>query len=352
MRVLLAAAFALASADAATRVAVIELGKSGTVRRTTAKDAQTSAEGVASFWSSLHGYGRKLQHAGMTVVPDLFSRPDSGVVVGLNGVDLDNMPNLNAMMKEEGENGVVGHMEVPGQQGSVMLKFVKDVEKVNSSSLARTCHKKAAEGGISGVKMQVTDETASDVDAQLDAMVKELSKDAVNSGKTIVLHIIVEEEEGAARRRRMARRLSSDEDEDEDGDNGDEDGDADEDADADADGSYSQYSGYYGYGYYNSYGEWVSEYNLFQLSALNQLISECSDIPFFLSSGHPLQDYVPNPILQRCLVDFCWIGGNSLLLYLHDGVHASNGRHATVWRVRNDKHGLVDDTLLANLRHY
>merc|ERR1711957_185233 len=94
---------ALASSlvDAATRVAVIELGASGTVRRTTASSREeTSVDGVASFWSALHGYGRRLQHAGMTVVPDLFSRPESGVVVGLtgSGVDLDHMPTLNGLL--------------------------------------------------------------------------------------------------------------------------------------------------------------------------------------------------------------------------------------------------------------
>ena len=86
------------SLEAATRVAVLELGKGGTVRRTTSNDVETSVEGVASFWNALHqqqGRRRKLQHAGMTVVPDLFNKPDAGIVIGIsgNGVDLETMPN-------------------------------------------------------------------------------------------------------------------------------------------------------------------------------------------------------------------------------------------------------------------
>merc|ERR1719223_2512989 len=103
-----------ATVDAATRVAVIELGSSGTVRRTTtaSRQEETSVDGVASFWSALHGYGRKLQHAGMPVVPDLFSRPDSGIVISLSGVDLDSMPQTDAIMSNESESGVVGHLDV------------------------------------------------------------------------------------------------------------------------------------------------------------------------------------------------------------------------------------------------
>jgi len=157
MKFLLSLALALASADAATRVAVVELGSSGTVRRTTSVDEQTTVEGVASFWSALHGYGRKLQHAGMTVVPDLFSRPQSGIVIGLTGVDLDSMPNLNDFMTHE-MHGVVGHMEVRGQACEKMMGNVKNVIKVDSpSSLESNFDSQAAQTtGISAMHMEVT----------------------------------------------------------------------------------------------------------------------------------------------------------------------------------------------------
>jgi hypothetical protein len=271
MRVLLTAAFALASADAATRVAVIELGKSGTVRRSTSASPQTSAEGVASFWSALHGYGRKLQHSGMTVVPDLFSRPEGGVVVGLTGVDLDSMPNLNKYMSEE-DNGVVGHMEAPGHQCNAMLQRVSTVEEIEYPALTSTFEAQASEAGISGLKMKVTTENASDVDMQLAALIQKASQDAANSGKTVVLHLIVDEDDGAARRRRLARRLSEDEDEGED--ENDENAEEDQDGNnADADGNGQQYNGYYGYGYYNAYGEWKTPYKtMFQIQYFNVVL--------------------------------------------------------------------------------
>ncbi len=265
MRVLLAIALALSSANAATRVAVVELGKSGSVRRTTAVNEQTSAEGVASFWSALHGFGRKLQHAGMTVVPDLFSRPESGFVIGLMGVDLDNMPHLNSLMTVE-ENGVVGHMEVHGQQCNKMMRNVKDVQEVNNSNLVSTFEVQAAQSGISAMKIEVTTETAGDLDMHLASLILKADEEAKNSGKTVVLHLVVEEDDGAARRRRLARRLQ---------DEGEGDQQADQQAnDANADGeNQQQYNGYYGYGYYNNYGEWVTPYKtMFQIQYFNVVL--------------------------------------------------------------------------------
>eukprot|EP00339_Tiarina_fusa_P002161 CAMPEP_0117027148 /NCGR_PEP_ID=MMETSP0472-20121206/19876_1 /TAXON_ID=693140 ORGANISM="Tiarina fusus, Strain LIS" /NCGR_SAMPLE_ID=MMETSP0472 /ASSEMBLY_ACC=CAM_ASM_000603 /LENGTH=310 /DNA_ID=CAMNT_0004734323 /DNA_START=12 /DNA_END=944 /DNA_ORIENTATION=+ len=271
MRVFLAAAFALASVDAATRVAVVEIGKSGTVRRTTSRSNDASPDGVASFWSALHGYGRKLQHAGMPVVPDLFSRPESGVVVGLTGVDLDNMPQLNALMTEEGSNGVVGHMEVAGQHCNTMLRNVDNVASVEPATLDNAFKSQAAESGISALKMQVTSEIAADVDSQIAADLEKLRVDAAASGKTVIVHIIVEEDDGAARRRRLARRLSEDE-EQEEGDEENNDGDE-EAEDEDGEGNQQQANGFYGYGYYNSYGEWVTPYKtMFQIQYFNVVL--------------------------------------------------------------------------------
>ena len=282
MRVLLAAALALTSADAATRVAVIELGKSGTVRRTTSTGSETSAAGVASFWSALHGYGRKLQHAGMPVVPDLFSRPESGVVVGLTGVDLDTMPYVNGLMTHEDENGVVGHMEVPGHQSSALLKNVDDVEDVDSSTLLNTAKKQYHEAGISGIKTQVTSENASEIDAQLAALVS----DSVDSEKTVILHLVVEEDDGAARRRQLARRLEGEGEGEGEGGSGDH-----ESGDGEDNG---QYSGYYGYGYYNAYGEWVTPYKtMFQIQYFNVVLWTSVGLVGIMAFSLYLMIYMP-----------------------------------------------------------
>lgn len=275
MRVLVAIALALASADAATRVAVIELGKTGSVRRTTASNEETSADGVASFWSSLHGYGRKLQHAGMTVVPDLFHRPESGVVVGLTGVDLDEMPNLNTIMTSEQELGVVGHMEVHGQQCKNMLRKVKDVEQIKFDDLDSAFERQAANAGLSGMKLSVTTEKANDVDMQLTMLIQKASEQAESTGKTVVLHIVVEEDEGASRRRRLARRLEEAEGEGEgEGEKEGEEGEGEkEEGEGEEDKDNEENDGYYGYGYYNEYGEWVTPYkSMFQIQYFNVVL--------------------------------------------------------------------------------
>lgn len=277
MRVFALAALALTTVDAATRVAVIEVGKSGTVRRTQTKDASTTtSEGVASFWSALHGYGRKLQHAGMTVVPDLFSRPSDGIVIGLTNVDLDTMPLTNSYMMQEGDNGVVAHMDVRNTPCQHMLNHLQVVEDVDVDSIVETVEKHGKEAGFSGVKMQVSSDSAAQADAKVGAMIENMKKVASESGTTIVLHLIVEEEAGASRRRLSTRRLSSDEDEEEDNNGDEEDNNEDNNGDngdnADGqDGSEQQYSGYYGYGYFNAYGEWVSQYSLVGRSYCNSL---------------------------------------------------------------------------------
>ena len=265
MRAVVAAIACLASVDAATRVAVIEVGKSGVVRRTNAVNSQTSVQGVASFWSALHGH-RKLQHAGMTVVPDIFSRPDDGVVVSLTNVDLDNMPTVSGMMSQEGEFGVVGHMEIPGTQSAALMKRVDTVEEVEPSLLVSTAQKHASESGFSGMTMKVTSENAGDVDAKVGHLVESMRLQASESGKTVVLHLVVEEEDGAARRRKLARRLSEDE-EGEDREQGEENRNENQnnEGEDEADGNNgNQQSGYYGYGYWNAYGEWVSHRSAWQ----------------------------------------------------------------------------------------
>ena len=262
MRVLLFAVLAVAFADATTRVAVIELGTPGKVRRTTAVNEQTTVDGVASFWSSLHGYGRKLQHAGMTVVPDLFSRPDSGLVLGLTGVDLDNMPNLNALMTEE-TDGVVGHMQVHGRACDKILRTIKDVQHVDSSALGSTFASQAAQPSISAMQMDVTSETASSVDMRLAALIQKADEDAKNSGKTVILHLVVEEDDDASRRRRLARRLQ---------DEGEDQNENAEQNNADQNANNQQNNGYYGYGYYSN-GEWVTPYKtMFQIQYFNVVL--------------------------------------------------------------------------------
>ena len=279
MKLVIASLFAtLLTVDASTRVAVLELGASGTVRRTTSSSEVTSVDGVASFWSALHGYGRKLQHAGMPMVPDLFSRPQSGVVIGLtgSGIDLDNMPTLESLLEgveEKNENNVVGHMQVHGNQCKNMLKNVPDKQEYASGELKSAFDVQANQAGISGMHFDVSSDNAADFDAQLAALLKGYS-----SSETVIVHLVVEEEDGSARRRVLTselegktssatkeepiqRRLAEDE------------GEGEGEGDGDGDGDENNNSGYYGYGYYNAYGEWVTPYKtMFQIQYFNVVL--------------------------------------------------------------------------------
>lgn len=312
-------ALTLSAVDATTRVAIIELGKGGVVRRTNARDPLTTASGVASLWSALHSPGRKLQHAGMTVVPDLFNKANEGLVVGLkgSGMDLDAMPFVNGLLSEEGNFGVVGHMEVSGNGCDAMMKKLGGVESVDVRSFSTFAKKNAFSPELTGMVTNVEASDSVSIDGQISELIKSLDHEATAEGKTVVLHLVVEEEEGSARRRLLSRRLEeggqgggqqgqggnqNNNGEEGQGEQGNQNGNNQNNNNNNGDQSQQQNNGYYGYGYYNSYGEWVSTFAkvattmrfdcpLFFISpALNSLFA-------YFIVGHPVQDHVSNSIL-------------------------------------------------------
>lgn len=255
------------SVDAATKVAVVELGNGGTVRRTTSKNPDSSVQGVTSFWSALHSHGRNLQQAGMVVVPDLFNKADSGIVFGIqgSGVDLDSLPFISSLFEDDSDRSV-GHMEIAGSHCNTLMKGLKGVEDVEPDMVVAASKKHAAASGISGFKTLVTSENAAGVEAEFQAMMESLERAATAAGNTVVLHFIVEEDENSAshRRRLTSRRLEDEADQDE----GDNNNNQNQNGDGDGD-----YPGYYGYGYYNTYGEWVTPYKtMFQIQYFNVVL--------------------------------------------------------------------------------
>jgi hypothetical protein len=296
MKFLITVAVALGATmvNAATRVVVIELGAnnggaSGTVRRTTSNDLEASVDGVASFWSALHGYGRNLQHAGMPVVPDLFTRPDGGVVLGLSGsIDLDAMPTLKYLLNVDNNDNdaqkndaVVGQMEVPGHQCKHMMGKVKNVESVDSpSSVLSQFKAHAQESGISGLHMDVSSSNASEIDAQIAELIRNTNQSSlISEGKTVILHLVVEEDDGPNRRRTLARRLEQAE-----GENADNNGQE----------RNQQNNVYYGYGYFNSYGEWVTPYKtMFQIQYFNVVLWTSLGLVAILFFSIYLMVYMP-----------------------------------------------------------
>ena len=239
----------LTAASASTKVAVLELGKAGTVRRTTAVDPETTVEGVSSFWSALHNTKspRNTQHAGLTVVPDLFRKPESGVVIGISGVDIDVEAQLPMAFSMLAEAPV---MEVDGSRVQALLSKIPEWEEVSAENLSASAVKCGAKKGLSGIMTTVDNSSAQMVDKQLNGIINELKTLAESTGETIVVHLVVEEDDAISRRRRLSRRLE----EQANGENA-EDG--------------QENNGYYGYGYYEN-GVWVTTYKtMFQIQYFN-----------------------------------------------------------------------------------
>ena len=188
--------------DAATKIAVLEFGKGGVVRRTTSKRAETSVAGVASFWGALHG--RELQQAGMPLVPDLFNKPDHAIIIGMTGVDFDIMPKLYNMVEYQS----VGHMEVKGFHCNDLLNKVGPAEVTSVESFIIDSKTKLSETGLNSLSLQVTDSNSAVVDSRLEALVAVFEEQA-KEGTTIVLHLVVEEGEEAAHRRLESRDLAN-----------------------------------------------------------------------------------------------------------------------------------------------
>lgn len=269
----------LNSVSASTSVAVIEFGRRGAVRRTDAQSPSTTVDGVASFWKALH-QNRRLQHAGMTVVPDLFNKADVGIVIGIDGVDIDHMPTIDVMMHEEGE-GVVGVMKVEGFHCHDLMTKVDQVDEIKVGDLKSAAENKVANGGFSALQMTAGE----DLEKELAAAFESLTRAAEESGKTIVVHLVIEEDMSTARRRLSSRRLEGEGEGEGEGEQGGEgegqqgegEGEGGEDKnnaedDNNAQGQ-SQYSGYYGYGYFNAYDEWVTPYKtMFQIQYFNVVL--------------------------------------------------------------------------------
>lgn len=244
---------ALVSVDAATKVAVLEFGAGGCVHQSTSTNVETTVAGVASFWGALHSDSRKLQYSGLPVVPDLFKKSESGVVIGLSGsgVNLELMPYVSSLVSEQRDD-VIGHLEVAGEQLDSLFSKVNDWETVDISSAADFAKKQGEKVGMSGFKTVVDSASSKGCDEQMRGVLSGLKLLAEESGKTIVVHLVVEEEASTARPRLLSRRL--------------------EEEDANQDGN-DQYSGYYGYGYYDNNNNWVSTYkSMFQIQYFNVVL--------------------------------------------------------------------------------
>lgn len=204
---------ALATVADATTVAVLELGKGGAVHRVEAATPTTSSQGVLSFWKSIHDIGsngqtrkeRATQNPGMSAVPDLFSRADGGLVIGVMGkVDLESMPTVSRIFNED---GAVAHFNLDQNQGRRLMKGVS-AKPVNADEFKSTLDSKARallasdKNTLESTLAIVEDSAmAGAVDTGLEEMLAGIAKIAESEGKTIIVHVVLEDDSSTVHRR-------------------------------------------------------------------------------------------------------------------------------------------------------
>lgn len=240
-----AVATVLATVVDGTSVAVIEYGNGGTARRTTTTSPLTTASGVGSFWSSIHqgvkreGKPRRFskQHPGMTVVPDMFNKPDGGFAIGIsgNGVDLEAMPTVAALLNED--SGALGHFYVRGDHTEKLMDKADAGFKVKPSQFKNKALPKMnyavdkdEPNHLEAVYVDVSSkDEAADVDSQIAEVLSSLAKLTKESGGTVMVHIVIddpvkpnddsesiEEDKNQGARRRLDENKNQDGDNDED----------------------------------------------------------------------------------------------------------------------------------------
>jgi len=211
------------SVSAETTIAILEFGPGGSVHRTTSPVTESNFAAVTSLWNVLHRPSSKQswsRHAGISIVPDLFTSADAGIVIGLQGESLKSMPMAMSLLNtEETMDNVVGHVHVPGQAGAELLKRAssKDVEVIVKEDMGRRLQstaEAAARGAIEGMEalsLAVDNADAAAVaDEQLSRMLKTLKEQAVANGKNVVLHLVVD----STRRRLEENNQEEEEDQD------------------------------------------------------------------------------------------------------------------------------------------
>ncbi len=152
----------------------------------------------------MHNTRRKSPpNAGMSVVPDIFTKADAGVVVGIHGAEVfvSAMPTAMALVGDGAEN-VVGHVHVAGQvAGDLVNRASKDAASISEKDEFGRHLQQTVERAVGGLEEMeavslVVDgaESAAEADAQLGRMLASLKEKAVASGKTVVVHLVVEEQ--------------------------------------------------------------------------------------------------------------------------------------------------------------
>jgi len=220
--------------NAATLVTVLELGKGGSVRRTSTETSSVSSvDGVTSLWSRVHGveqkHRRNLASSG-SMVADMFHKADAGIVINLGSLSAKDLS------KKVGKS--VGALEVAGKQAQYLLsKASAEVKKAVKSADLK-------EIAALPDKLQAIDASAlKEASKEVAAVLKKLQKEAEEQQSTVVVHLLSEDSNA------VSRRLQEDDD----------------------DANQNNQNAYYGY--YNDYGEWITNYRtIYQIQYYNVVL--------------------------------------------------------------------------------
>lgn len=154
----------------------------------------------------------------MSVVPDLFAKPDAGIVVGMHAESIKSMPTARSLLDDIDATveNVIGHVHVSGQAASLkeLMKLAaasssRELEMIAAKDMGNQLQSTAVSaargellGGMDSLffDLESNDDAAAVADEQLGRMLQTLRKNAADNGKTVVLHLIIEEEEKGHRR--------------------------------------------------------------------------------------------------------------------------------------------------------
>ena len=276
LSLLFLATVATTPSNAKTTVAVLEIGKGGTVRQTTSgldsslPQSTTSVSNVHTFWSNLHNlrprrYLQK-QESGDALIPDLFNKADGGIVIGVigNGVDIPSMKTVSALIdsstSSSSDMDIVGHFQLEGNKGNALMKNTKimqdtsDFGSAMDTSVEKLLNSKNGGRNFHTVAIRINEQNeaaaaaSESLDKQITDMISSLKRETEKSASTYVLHVVTED----AYTSHESRRLEDEKDGEGEGED---------------DGSGSLF---YGYGYYLDNGEYYTPYRtIFQIQYFN-----------------------------------------------------------------------------------
>ncbi len=200
-----------------TTVTILEFGKGGTIH-TSANTIQNAAASITyttpaamtSFWKAMHPTkdGKYSSHgyAGMSVVPDLFTKADLGVIVGLGGnvaghLSEKNMPTAMSLLN----NGGVGQVKISGHVANTLVQGMSNTKKSAAAAvvvtdkddfgrrLSTSTTANEAGSSLDAMSLQISNDIdAKEADDQLRQLIQRLKDEADASDKTVVVHLVVE----------------------------------------------------------------------------------------------------------------------------------------------------------------